>query len=83
VAFVRRLIAGGQVQRGAMKDVPVHMVGDDRLMNDLNIATKTMPVPVILARLRAAGRAAMDAFLTAHKSDLGQRGTVDLAAMLA
>jgi NTE family protein len=55
VAFVRRLIAGGQVQRGAMKDVLVHMVGDDRLMNDLNIATKTMPVPVILARLRAAG----------------------------
>ncbi len=83
IAFVKRLIAGGQVERGGMKDVLVHMVADDELMNALNVATKTFPVPVILARLRDAGWSAMDRFLRSHKTDLGQRGTVDLAAMLA
>lgn len=82
IGFVKRLIAQGQVQRGAMKDVRLHMVGDDALMNDLNVATKTIPVPVILARLRAAGRAAMEGFLARHRGDLGREGTVDLAAML-
>lgn len=82
IAFVKRLLAKGQVPKGAMKDVLVHMVGDDALMNELNVATKTFPVPVILARLRAAGRGAMDGFLAAHKGELGRRGTLDLAAML-
>ena len=40
---------------GTMKDVLVHMIADDALMNDLNVATKTLPNPVVLARLRAAG----------------------------
>jgi NTE family protein len=83
IAFVRRLIEGGTVPRGAMKDVNVHMVRDDDLMDDLNMATKTLPVPAILARLRQAGRAAMDGFLARHRGDLGARGTLDLAAMLA
>ncbi len=83
VAFVKRLITGGRIERGAMKDVRVHMVADDVLMNELNVATKTFPVPVILARLRKAGWIATDAFLRVHKADLGQRGTVDLTAMLA
>ena len=81
IEFVHRLLADGTMAPGAMKNVLVHMVADDALMNDLNVATKTLPTPVILARLKAAGGAAMQAFLAAHKSDLGQRGTVDLAGM--
>jgi NTE family protein len=42
-----------------------------------------MPNPVLLSRLKAAGRAAADGFLAAHKDDLNHRGTVDLAHMLA
>jgi len=66
-----------------MKDVLVHMVSDDALMNDLSVATKVMPNPLLLARLKAAGRAATDAFLSAHKDDLNKRSTVDLAQMLS
>jgi NTE family protein len=66
-----------------MKRVLIHMVGDDALMNDLNVATKTIPAPVILARLRDAGETAMDRFLTTHKDDIGRRDTVDLRAMFA
>ena len=76
-----RLIADDAIRPGAMKNVLVHMVSDDALMNELNVATKTIPVPVILTRLKEAGRAACDGFLTAHKGDLNQRATVDLAAM--
>lgn len=83
IAFARRLIEEGAIPQGAMKAVNLHMVRDDHLMDDLNMATKTLPVPALLARLRAAGRAAMDGFLARHRSDLGRRGTVDLAAMLA
>ena len=83
IAFVRRLLAQGALMPGSMKNVLVHMVADDALMNDLSVATKILPNPVLLGRLKAAGRAAADGFLRAHKDDLNQRGTVDLEAMLA
>lgn len=63
IEFVQRLLADGSIKRGTMKNVLVHMIADDDLMNDLNVATKTIPSPVILARLKQAGEAAADAFL--------------------
>ena len=81
ISFASRLIHENKMKKGAMKDVLVHMIADDALMNALNVATKTVPNPVLLARLKSAGRAAADAFLNAHKSDLGTRSTVDLPAM--
>lgn len=83
IDFVKRLLAENKVPQGSMKDVLVHMVSDDALMNDLNVATKTIPTPVILARLREAGSAAADQFLRAHKGDLNARSTVDLEAMFS
>lgn len=83
VEFVRRLLAGHALPEGTMKRVLIHMVGDDALMNDLNVATKTIPAPVILARLRDAGETAMDRFLATHRDDIGRRDTVDLRAMFA
>ncbi|HSG57345.1 MAG TPA: patatin-like phospholipase family protein, partial [Paracoccaceae bacterium] len=82
IAFVKRLLDQGALSPGSMKDVLVHMVADDPLMNDLSVATKILPNPLLLARLKAAGRAAADGFLAAHKDDINQRGTVDLAHML-
>ncbi|MEC7259830.1 MAG: patatin-like phospholipase family protein, partial [Pseudomonadota bacterium] len=51
------------------------------LMNELSVATKLMPNPLVLNRLKEAGRRAMDTFLADHRDDLGKRSTVDLAAM--
>ncbi|MCM2561184.1 patatin-like phospholipase family protein [Lutimaribacter sp. EGI FJ00015] len=81
IGFVKRLLDDGSLQRGHMKAVLVHMIADDALMTELSVATKLAPGPVLLAQLKDAGRAAADAFLAAHKSDLGQRSTVDLQAM--
>ena len=81
ISFVKRLIHDGALPQGAMKDVLVHMIADDGLMNELNVATKTVPTPVVLARLKEAGEAAADVFLANHKDDLNQRGTADLVEM--
>jgi len=83
INFVKRLLVTGTIPKGAMKNVLVHMVSDDVLMNDLSVATKSVPNPVVLARLKAAGRAAADTFLDKHFDDIGERDTVDLEAMFA
>ena len=81
IRFVQRLLESDQLRRDAMKYVLVHMIADDDLMNDLNVATKQLPTPVVLSRLKAAGRAAADGFLTRHREDLNLRCTVDLEEM--
>ncbi|MEL6571074.1 MAG: patatin-like phospholipase family protein [Pseudomonadota bacterium] len=83
INFVKRLIKQGTVPQGSMKNVLVHMISDDRLMNELNVATKTIPTPVILARLKEAGTEAADTFLKAHKGDLNKRSTVNLEEMFS
>ncbi len=81
IGFVKRLLAAGNIKPGSMKDVLVHMIADDALMTELSVATKLTPGPVLLSRLKSAGRAAADAFLSAHKSDLGKRATLNLQEM--
>ncbi len=81
INFVKRLIAEGRIERGQMRDLNIHMIADDALMNDLSVATKIVPAPYIIGRLRAAGEAAAETFLAAHKSDLNTRSTVDLEEM--
>lgn len=83
INFVKRLIAEGKVQKGVMKDVLIHMIADDGLMNDLSIATKLVPSPYVINMLKAAGRAATEAFLKKHSKNLGREGTVNLPEMFA
>ncbi|MBN2759681.1 MAG: patatin-like phospholipase family protein [Rhodobacteraceae bacterium] len=81
IRFVKRLIGENRVERGAMKDVLVHMIADDVLMNSLSVTSKLTPTPYLLHSLKMAGRKACEAFLTRHKADLNNRATLDLAAM--
>lgn len=78
ISFAKRLLENGAVAKGALKDVKVHMIADDDLMNDLSVSTKLMPNPLVLSRLKSAGQAAAERFLQAHKDDIGKRGSVDL-----
>jgi len=82
IAFVQRLLETHQVPQGTMKHVLVHMIADDELMRDLSVVTKTVPNPILLAQLKAAGRAAADGFLSAHRDTLGKASSVDLRSML-
>ena len=81
VNFVKRLLQDHKLPSGSMKNVLVHMISDDALMNELNVATKSIATPIVLAKLKAAGRAAADAFLTEHKDSLNKHSTVDLEDM--
>lgn len=81
INFVQRLLDQGAMAEGAMKRVNVHMIADDDLMRELSVATKLVPTPALLQRLKNAGREAADRFLDQHKADLNQRSTTDLEAM--
>jgi len=81
IDFVQRLIEDGSVPEGSMKRVLVHMIADDELMNTLNVATKTIPTPVVLTRLKEAGQAAAQAFLDQSKDDLNVNQTANLKEM--
>jgi len=83
VSFVKRLIAEGRIERGAMKDVLVHMIADDDLMRRLNVATKLVPNPVVLGELKQAGRSAAELFLADHRDKLNVTGSIDLEAMFS
>jgi NTE family protein len=82
INFVRRLIAEGRMERGRMKEVRVHMIADDGLMNALSATTKLAPSPQLLARLKAAGREAADRFLADCGPLIGQEASLDLPDIL-
>lgn len=81
IQFVKRLIAGGQVGEGAMKDVLMHMIADDGLMATLGVETKLLPDRRMLGRLHGAGLAAADAWLEAHADKIGKAPSIDLTAL--
>lgn len=82
INFVRRLIAEGRMERGAMKAVNIHMIADDGLMNDLSADSKLSPTPYLLERLKVAGRAAAESFLRDGGTKIGQDGSADLRGLL-
>ncbi len=81
INFVRRLIRQGAVSGEAMKDVLVHIIDDDDLMDELSAASKLTPTPGMLFALKEAGIAAADRFLTEHGDKLNREGSADLARM--
>jgi len=81
IGFVQRLLEEGRVPEGAMKRVLLHMIADDALMEQLSVATKMVPLPSVLAELKAAGRQAAETFLARHGDDLNHRQTADLGTM--
>lgn len=81
IDFVKRMIADGVMERGRMKDLRIHMISDDALMNRLSADSKIAPSALLLHQLFEAGQAAASAFLSNHKADIGQRSSTDLRAM--
>ncbi len=80
---MKGLITAQKLKDHPLKQVNIHMILDDALMNDLSARSKILPGPGMLGRMKAAGQAAADAFLTAHAGDLGRRDTFDLASVFA
>ncbi|MDX5349106.1 MAG: patatin-like phospholipase family protein [Paracoccaceae bacterium] len=83
INFVRRLIREGRMERGAMKEVNVHMIADDGLMNALSANSKLSPTPLLLERLKTAGRKAATLFLENGGAKIGHDASIDLPGMLS
>jgi NTE family protein len=78
INFVHELIAEGKVAKGAMKDVHIHMIADDDLMNGLSVASKVIAIPGLMWELKEAGRQAAEAFLNRSGALIGSGSSVDL-----
>lgn len=83
IEFVNRLLDRGVIAEGAMKRNNVHSVSDDKLMNQLGLATKMTISRTLLLQLRDAGYAAMTDFLARHRDSLGRTSSVNLRDMVA
>ncbi len=81
ISFVKRLLANGQVPKGSMRDLNIHIIADDATMTELSVMTKLSPAPYVLRKLHDAGYKAADAFLADHRADLNSRSSVDLQQM--
>lgn len=81
IEFVQRLLEQGTLTTQQKNRVLIHMIADDALMNELSVATKLVPTPFTLSRLKEAGQRAAEEFLTHHKDDLNVRSSVDLVEM--
>lgn len=81
INFVKRLYAEGRLQDDSMKNVLIHVIMDDALMNDLSARSKMMPGAQKLARMKTAGQQAADAFLAEHADKLNTADSYDLTAM--
>ncbi|MCT8160454.1 patatin-like phospholipase family protein [Pseudoruegeria sp. SHC-113] len=81
LTFTQQLVSTGLLQKKKMKDLHIHMIADNDLMNELSVATKMIPNPATLTRLFEAGVAAAEGFLARDRANLGVRDSVDLAAM--
>ncbi|MFE3835702.1 patatin-like phospholipase family protein [Pseudogemmobacter sonorensis] len=82
VAFVKRLLAEGRLQPGQMKDLRIHMIADDALMNDLSATSKLQPGGALVERLFEAGRAAAAGFVAGDGRSVGIESTADLTGLL-
>lgn len=81
IEFVKKLIRQGRLERGSMKEVLVHFIADDALMNELSATSKMFPTATLLYRLKAAGRAAAATFLQSHRGDIGKRASINMTAL--
>lgn len=81
IHFVHRLLDEGVIAKGRMKRVLVHMISDDRIMTELNVATKMVPTAYLLAALKEAGQAAADRFADECGPSLGEAATISLPDM--
>lgn len=83
INFVKRLFREDRLQGRPMKNVLVHMISDDVYLGTLGHRSKLMPDPGLVGDLFQAGRASAEAFITDHKSKLGQVDSFDVGALFS
>ena len=80
-ALLRQVADPGTGEGAAWANMRVHRISSE-IMLELGYSSKMLTEWPFFTMLRDEGRKAADAFLAAHKQDLGVRSSLDLDAML-
>jgi len=80
-ALLRQVADPGRGEGAAWANMRVHRISSE-IMLELGYSSKLLTEWPFFTMLRDEGRKAADAFLAAHKADLGVRSSLDLDAML-
>lgn len=83
IEFAARMVEEGWLKeeyRGRLRHVLIHSIRDDNAMAALDGSGKLAPDRQLLLRLRDLGRATAQAWLQAHRQDIGKRSSVDIRA---
>jgi NTE family protein len=80
-ALLRQVADAGTGEGAAWANMRVHRISSE-IMLELGYSSKLLTEWPFFTMLRDEGRKAADAFLAAHKADLGVRSSLDLDAML-
>jgi NTE family protein len=83
VNFVNRLIDKGKLLPGEYRRALLHRIGGDGALEGFSASTKLDTSWPFLTRLRDLGRGSAKEWLARHFDDIGERGTLDLPAMIA
>ena len=81
IALLRQIADPGDTEGAAWASMRIHRVASD-VMVDLGYSSKLNAEWDFLCMLRDAGRSAAEAFLRAHRADLGRRSSYDLDVLL-
>lgn len=79
IEFVRRLLAEGRLDPRRYKDVRMHRIDGGAPLAGLGFASKARADLAFLRQLFALGRTAGQAWLAAHRQDVGVRASLNLA----
>ncbi|HVY12074.1 MAG TPA: patatin-like phospholipase family protein [Alphaproteobacteria bacterium] len=82
---INQLIRQGYLdsKKSGMRELYIHLVGDDSFMAPLTLESKFNPEWGFLTGLRDAGHRRAHEWLKSHFDDLGQKSSVDLHKLLA
>jgi NTE family protein len=81
IAVLRQLSDPGHSEGARWAGMRIHRVAS-AMMTELGYSSKLNAEWEFLSMLRDEGRRSADAFLAAHRGDIGERSTLDLDAML-
>lgn len=81
INFVKRLFAEDRLTGRPMKNVLLHAIMDEELMNLLSASTKLLPNPGLLQSMHDAGMEAAEQFLERDAGNIGERDSYDLARL--
>ncbi len=83
--LVNTLVKDGHLneQQCGLRQLHLHMVGDEKAMSGLPLESKFNPEWNFLQSLREAGKAATKKWLRAHFDDLGVKSTLDVDRLVA